>query len=85
MALACLRSADLVSNRSYLGSTDLGSFGMGLSWWFPERAATFLEREDIPAQIFNTYNEGGSFHLALGSPNILTMSTAAPFRSAPNW
>ena len=66
MALACLRSADLVSDRSYLGSTDLGSFGTGLSWWFPERAATFLEREDIPAQIFNTYNEGGYFTWRLG-------------------
>ncbi len=67
VALACLRSADLVSNRSYLASTDLGSFGMGLSWWFPERAAAFLEREDIPAQIFNTYNEGGYFTWRLGS------------------
>jgi hypothetical protein len=57
-ALACLRSVDLVSDRTYLGSTDLGSFGAGLSWWFPERAASFLERENIPGQIFNTYNEG---------------------------
>jgi hypothetical protein len=30
-ALACLRSLDLVSDRTYLGSTDLGSFGAGLS------------------------------------------------------
>ena len=67
VALACLRSADLVSDRSYLASTDLGAFGMGLSWWFPERAATFLERENIPAQIFNTYNEGGYFTWRLGS------------------
>ena len=67
MALACLRSADLISDRSYLASTDLGTFGVGLSWWFPERAATFLERENIPAQIFNTYNEGGYFTWRLGS------------------
>ena len=67
LALACLRSADLVSDRSYLASTDLGSFGTGLSWWFPEGAATFLEHENIPAQIFNTYNEGGYLTWRLGS------------------
>jgi Tfp pilus assembly protein PilF len=66
-ALACLRSVDLVSDRSYLASTDLGSFGVGLSWWFPEQAASFLERENIPGQIFNTYNEGGYFIWRLGS------------------
>jgi hypothetical protein len=66
-ALACLRSVDLVSDHTYLGSTDLGSFGAGLSWWFPERAASFLERENIPGQIFNTYNEGGYFTWRLGS------------------
>ena len=58
-ALACLRSVDLVDNRSYLASTDLGSFGAGLSWWFPAGAAAFIERENIPGQIFNSYNEGG--------------------------
>jgi hypothetical protein len=67
VVLACLRSADLVSDRSYLASTDLGVFGVGLSWWFPERGATFLERENVPAQIFNTYNEGGYFTWRLGS------------------
>ena len=67
IALACLRSVDLVGDRSYLASSDLGSFGAGLSWWFPERAAAFLERENIPGQIFNTYNEGGYFIWRLGS------------------
>jgi tetratricopeptide (TPR) repeat protein len=66
VALAGLRSADLVSNRSYLASSDLGSFGPGLSWWFPERAAAFIEREHIPGRIFNTYNEGGYFTWRLG-------------------
>ena len=66
IVFVCLRSVDLVSDRSYLASSDLGSFGAGLSWWFPERAATFLERENIPGQIFNTYNEGGYFTWRLG-------------------
>jgi len=65
--LACLRSADLVSDRRYLASGDeLGSFGTGLSWWFPERAAAFIEREGLPGQIFNSYNDGGYFAWRLG-------------------
>jgi tetratricopeptide (TPR) repeat protein len=66
--LACLRSADLVSGRRYLASGDeLGSFGAGLSWWFPERAAAFIERESLPGQIFNSYNDGGYFVWRLGA------------------
>jgi tetratricopeptide (TPR) repeat protein len=64
--LACLRSADLVSDRTYLSTTDLGSFGAGLSWWFPERAAAFVEQQSLPGQIFNSYNEGGYLTWRLG-------------------
>jgi tetratricopeptide (TPR) repeat protein len=67
IALAGLRSADLISDRRYLASGDeLGSFGPGLSWWFPERAAAFIERENIPGEIFNSYNDGGYFVWRLG-------------------
>ena len=59
VALVAVRSYDLVTDRAYLDATDLGSFGAGLSWWFPEGAASFLEHENIPSQIFNSYNEGG--------------------------
>jgi len=66
--LACLRSFDLISDRRYLESGDeLGTFGAGLSWWFPERAAAFIERENIPGQIFNSYNDGGYFVWRLGA------------------
>ena len=47
-------------------ASDLGSFGTGLSWWFPERAMAFIARENIPGKIFNTYNEGGYFTWRLG-------------------
>jgi tetratricopeptide (TPR) repeat protein len=67
VALAYARSADLVTDRAYLGSsTELGSFGTGLSWWFPEGAAAFIERENVPGQIFNSYNEGGYVVWRLG-------------------
>jgi Flp pilus assembly protein TadD len=61
-----LNSFDLVTDRAYLSATDAGSFGTGLSWWFPEGAASFIEREKIPGNIFNTYNEGGYFTWRLG-------------------
>ncbi len=66
VGLACLRAADLVSNRSYLGTTNLSTFGAGLSWWFPEGAAAFIERENIRGHIFNSYNEGGYLTWRLG-------------------
>jgi len=64
--LVCVWSWDLVTNRAYMGRTDLASFGTGLGWWFPEGAAAFIDRENIPAQIFNSYSEGGYFTWQLG-------------------
>ncbi len=66
VGLACLRAGDLVSNRSYLGTTNLSTFGAGLSWWFPEGAAGFIERENVPGRIFNNYDEGGYLTWRLG-------------------
>jgi len=68
--LVSVWSGDLVTNRAYLESTAIGSlgvsFGTGLSWWFPENAAAFIERENLPGQIFNSYNEGGYITWRLG-------------------
>jgi Flp pilus assembly protein TadD len=58
-AMAFARASDLISNRYYLRSTLRASFGTGLSWWYPERAAQFLQHEKLPANVFNTYNLGG--------------------------
>jgi tetratricopeptide (TPR) repeat protein len=57
--LAGIRSWDLVTNRYYLRSTQLSLFGTGLSWWFPERAVDFLQREKLSANVFNGYSLGG--------------------------
>lgn len=67
LLLIAVRSADLVSNRTYMSTTTFGSFGAGLSWWFPERAADFIEREKLPGNIFNSFNEGGFFTWRLGT------------------
>jgi len=57
--IAGVRVWDLVTNRYYSRSTQLSLFGTGLSWWFPERAADFVRREKLPANIFNGYSLGG--------------------------
>jgi Tfp pilus assembly protein PilF len=64
--LACQWGFQLATNRSYLAATDIASFGTGLGWWFPEGAASFLERENIPGHIFNSYSEGGFITWRLG-------------------
>jgi len=57
--LVSVRCYDLVSNRYYIDSGQLSLFGPGESWWFPERAMDFLEREHLPANLFHAYIMGG--------------------------
>ncbi len=64
--LAFLRSFDLVTNRHYLRVVDESTFGAGLGWWFPECAAEFIERQDLPGEVFNTYDEGSYLTWKLG-------------------
>lgn len=65
--LVALRSSDLVTNHYYFNGSEIASFGAGLSWWFPERAMAFMERENLPAQVFNSYEEGGFLLWRLGT------------------
>jgi tetratricopeptide (TPR) repeat protein len=60
LALVCVRVADLVSNRYYLRTpTTMSLFGPGETILFPERAAQFLQSNNLPANILNDYNSGG--------------------------
>jgi tetratricopeptide (TPR) repeat protein len=61
-ALAMVRSDDLVR----IHPSSFSTFGAGLSWWFPERAAEFIERQNLPGEIFNTYIDGGYIAWRLG-------------------
>jgi tetratricopeptide (TPR) repeat protein len=63
--LTSVRCFDLVTDRQFRGDS-LTTFGVGLGWWFPQGAAEFIEREKLPGEIFNTYNEGGYFTWRLG-------------------
>ena len=66
IAMAGLRCFDLVTNRYYLGNVEESTFGAGLGWWFPQRAAEFIQREGLPGEVFNTYTEGGYVTWSLG-------------------
>ncbi len=81
-SLTSVRCWDLITNRYYLGSSQLSLFGPGISWWFPERALEFVEREKLPANIFNTYGLGGylTWRLFPGYRDYID-SRALPFGS----
>lgn len=66
LALATNRTINVVTDRTYLSGTNLVSFGAGLSWWFPEGAAAFVERENLPGEIFSTGSEGAYMAFRLG-------------------
>jgi tetratricopeptide (TPR) repeat protein len=66
IALAGVRCFDLATNRHYFQGTDETNFGPGLSWWFPQRAAEFIVRENLPAEVFTAYDEGGYLVWKLG-------------------
>lgn len=69
----------LVTNRSYLRRTDASLFGSGVSWWYPERAAAFVQSKHLPGNIFNDYGLGGYLIWRLnGYPDYLD-GRAIPF------
>src|SRR5215470_2317342 len=57
--LACMHVVDYVSNRSYVLFQAPFRFGAGESNWFPERAASFIERERSPGNILEEFALGG--------------------------
>ena len=63
---ALLRCFDLVTNRAYFQAPEAAAFGAGLGAAFPQRAAEFIIRENLPGEVFNTYDEGGFVSWALG-------------------
>ncbi len=60
------RVFDLVTNRYYLKTPQqFTEFGAGESYWYPEEAAAFVLREQLPPNIFNDYSSGGFVAWAL--------------------
>lgn len=78
-SLVGVRCYDLISNRYYIQSDQLAVFGSGLATWFPERAAAFIERENLPRNLFNDYNLGGYVTWRLASYPDYIDGRALPF------
>ena len=65
-AVALLHIEDFVTSRTYVVFAADWRFGAGESSWFPERAAAFIRREQLPGNIFEEYALGGYVAWALG-------------------
>lgn len=72
-AVACVRIADYISNRSYIVYAAPFRFGAGESSWFPERAAGLIEREKLPGNVFEEFALGGfaAFRLGPAYPDFI--------------
>ena len=66
VVLVTVRCFDLATNRFYLRGSSESTFGAGLSWWFPERAAEFISSHKLPGEVFNSYDAGGYVSWRLG-------------------
>jgi Tfp pilus assembly protein PilF len=64
--VALLHIADFVSSRTYVVFNSDWRFGAGQSSWFPARAAAFIQREQLPRNIFEEYALGGYVAWTLG-------------------
>ena len=80
--LVGIRAYDLVTQQAYVRAADVNLFGAGISSWYPERAASFILREQLPGNIFHDYNLGGflSFRLGPKYPDYID-GRAIPFGS----
>ncbi len=76
--LVAVRCFDLATNRFYLHGSSESTFGAGLSWWFPERAAEFIATHNLPGEIFNSYDAGGYIAWRLGPERRDTIDGRAP-------
>lgn len=81
--LVAFRTADLISNRSYLHDAEITRFGAGLSSWYPERGTAFLLDHHLPGNVFNTYPLGGYLTLRIGPEYpVYIDGRAIPYDSA---
>jgi tetratricopeptide (TPR) repeat protein len=59
-SFVAIRTSDLVTNHFYLRTPqEFSTFGVGLSSWYPEKAAAFLLKKRLPPNVFNDFNLGG--------------------------
>lgn len=76
---ACVQSAYRIAGRPYAMRNDFATFGAGIGWWYPERAAEFLQREKPPGKTFNTLDEGGFLLFTIDDYRTYIDGRAIPF------
>ncbi len=64
--LVTVRFSDLASNRHYFSRGTQATFGAGLSYVFPERAAEFVLREQLPGRLLHDLPSGDYLSWKLG-------------------
>jgi hypothetical protein len=75
-----IRGSDLVTDRAYVMAAEATLFGVGPSWWYPERAAEFVRSEHLPGNIFNDFNVGAFLTWKLGPDYpVYSDNRAIPF------
>ena len=62
----CVRMADLATSRFYQTSECMSRFGTGESWWYPERAMSFIQKGQVPGNLFTTFELSGFAAWRLG-------------------
>ncbi len=64
--ITLVHTADFVSNRTHVVYQTQSRFGAGEASWFPEGAASFIRREQLPGNLFQEYGLGGFTAWRLG-------------------
>ena len=68
LIVVTLRTRDLLTQRHYVNAGEIALFGAGESWWFPEKAMDFLEREKAGERRGNDRKRRGSDHQVARPP-----------------
>ncbi len=87
LAIACtillvagVRVFDLATNRYYFSHPRWATFGGGLSYVYPLRAADFVKRERLPGRLFHEFGMGAFLSWSLGRDYPIFMDgRAVPF------
>lgn len=56
LSFVAWRCHDVATDRTSLREDRITLFGAGASWWLPQEAAAFIEKNHLPTELFSTFN-----------------------------
>jgi Tfp pilus assembly protein PilF len=56
LAIVAVRSFGIITNRAAVREDQIVTFGVGPSWWIPQKAADFIEKHHLPGELFASFN-----------------------------